>query len=266
MARHIVITGGSSGLGLALAKALAARGNAVALLARNRTKLDEAAAEIRAAAPGASVSTAACDVQDGAALDKAMRTLAGAMGGIDVLVNSAGILREGRFADMPDAVHHEVMAINYFGAINAIRAALPLLKGSRQARIVNIASIAGLTGVYGYTAYCASKHALVGFTEALRYELAPQGIAVQLVCPGEFDSPMVDDVDRYRTAENRAHAQTIPKVDVDVVMREVLQAMDGDAFTVVPGRLAKLSVFAMRHFPAVSRLLGDARIRQVQRG
>lgn len=266
MTRRILVTGGSSGLGLALAHALAARGDTVALLARDMRKLEQAAAGIRAATPGARIFTAATDVQDAPSLRSAVDTLAEQMGGVDVLVNSAGILREGYFETLPDAAHHEVMAINYFGTLNAIRATLPQLKLSMHARIVNIASVAGLTGVFGYTAYCAAKHALVGLSEALRYEFAPQGITVQLVCPGEFDSPMVDALDRTRTPENREHTLTIPKASVDLIVRDVVHGMAGTNFLIVPGMLAKLSVFGLRHFPGVSRAVGDARIRRVYAG
>jgi 3-dehydrosphinganine reductase len=266
MTQRILITGGSSGLGLALATALAARGDTVALLARDAKKLEQAAAGIRAATPGAVVFTTATDVQDVPSLRHAIDTLAGQMGGIDILVNCAGILREGYFESLRESAHHEVMAINYFGALNAIRATLPQLKRSMHARIVNIASVAGLPGVFGYTAYCAAKHALVGLSEALRYELAPQGITVQLVCPGEFDSPMVDALDRTRTPENREHTLTIPKARVDLIVRDILHGMSGTGFLVVPGTLAKLSVFGLRHFPGVSRAVGDARVRKVYVG
>jgi 3-dehydrosphinganine reductase len=266
MTQRILVTGGSSGLGLALATALAARGDTVALLARDAQKLQQAAAGIRTANPHAAVFTSATDVQDTASLRTAVAELAQQMGGIDVLVNSAGILREGYFETLPDSAHHEVMAINYFGTLNAIRATLPHLKRSMNPRIVNIASVAGLTGVFGYTAYCAAKHALVGLSEALRYELAPQGITVQLVCPGEFDSPMVDALDRTRTPENREHTLTIPKAGVDVIVRGVLHGMGGTGFLIVPGALARLSVFGLRHFPGVSRAVGDSRVRKVYIG
>lgn len=266
MSRRILITGGSSGLGLSLAHALAARGDTLALLARDAKKLEAAAEAVRAKTPGARVFTVACDVQDVPALETAFSRVVESMGGLDVLVNSAGVLREGYFESLDLATHREVMDINYFGTLHAIRAALPHLRRSGRGRIVNIASIAGLSGVFGYTAYCASKHALVGLTESLRFELEPQGLVVQLVCPGEFDSPMVDALDRSRTPENRAHAHTIPKVGVDVIVDTVVRGLEGEDFFLVPGTLAKLSVFALQHFPRVGRFLGDLRVRRAYVG
>lgn len=123
-----------------------------------------------------------------------------------------------------------------------------------------------MTGVFGYSAYCAAKHALVGLSEVLRYELAPQGIVVQLVCPPEFDSPMVDELDRTRTPENREHTLTIPKVAVEVIVAEVLRALDHRQFLTVPGRLARLTSLGLRHFLALSRFIGDTRVRKAYVG
>jgi 3-dehydrosphinganine reductase len=265
MNRRVVITGGSSGLGLSLASALASRGDAVALVARDAAKLERAAARIRQATPTATVLTLAADVQAEDTLGSGFNALAAELGGIDALVNSAGILKEGYFETLPSNAHRDVMAINYFGTLNAIRAALPHLKRSRG-RIVNVASVAGLTGVFGYSAYCGSKYALVGLSEALRYEFAPQGITLQLVCPAEFDSPMVDELNQYRTPENRAHTLTIPKVDVEVIVRDVVRGMDGTSFLIVPGARAKAAVVGLRHFPSMSRAVGDARVRKVYVG
>lgn len=266
MTRKVVITGGSSGLGLALAQALVQRGDAVAIIARDPRKLERAATMIRAAATGARVITRAVDVTSAGELGVTFDAIAAELGGIDVLVNSAGILREGYFETLPESVHREIMEINYFGTLHAVRAALPHLKRSPQGRIVNVSSISGLSGVFGYSAYCASKYALIGLSETLRYELAPQGVRVQVVCPGEFDSPMVDALDQDRTPENREHTLTIPKVGVDVVVNATVDGMDGTDFMIVPGAQARLAVFGLRHFPGISRRVGDGRIRAVYVG
>ena len=268
MSRKIVITGGSSGLGLGLARALTRRGDKVALVARDERKLNEAAASIQAEMPGMTVLTRAIDVRRGGELGGAFEALAAGLGGIDVLINSAGILREGHFETIDESVHREIMDINYFGALNAVRAALPHLKRSTQGHIVNISSISGLTGVFGYSAYCASKYALLGLSETLRFEFAPQGLKVQVVCPGEFDSPMVDALNAGagRSPENRVHTLSIPKIGVDVVVRDTVHGMEGNAFMIVPGKMASLAVVGLRHFPDLSRKVGDRRIRAVVQG
>lgn len=263
-AKHIVITGGSSGLGLELAQRLAAEGARLTLIARDGQKLAEAAAAIRRKLPTAQVNIQAVDVCDEQATQAAMQQIAGQHAGIDMLINSAGILREGSFGQSSPKDFRDVMEINYFGLLNSSRAALPYLLQSRG-RLVNIASMAGFTGAYGYSAYCASKHAVVGFSEVLRFELKPQGVQVHLVCPGEFDSPMVDDIDTYRSAENRAHTQTIPKASVESIAADTLAGIRANCYLIIPGRTARMAGFVVRHFPGLMRLLGDRTITRVQR-
>lgn len=261
---HVVITGGSSGLGLELAHRLAAEGARLTLVARDLNKLEEAAAEIRQRMPGARVGVASMDVRDEEAAAALMQEIAEANGGIDMLINSAGILREGCFERLPMKEFRDVMEINYFGLLNTTRAALPHLKKSRG-RLVNIASMAGLTGAFGYTSYCASKHALVGLSDALRYELKPMGVRVHLVCPGEFDSPMVDELNKDRSPENRAHALTIPKATVEAIAEGTLAGIRADKFSIVPGLATRLVALAIRYFPGLTRALGDRTIAKVQR-
>lgn len=261
----IVITGGSSGLGLELARHLAKEGARLSLIARDRDRLERAAQELRAQPGGATVRIESLDIRDEAAVQACMQRIADADGRIDMLVNSAGILREGRIESLPLKDFRDVMEINFFGLLIATRAALAYLKAS-HGRLVNIASVAGLTGVFGYTPYCSSKHALVGLTESLRYEVAPMGITVHLVCPGEFDSPMTDELDASRTPENRAHTQTIPKASVESIALATLAGIRSDRFFIVPGGMTRSVAFAARHFPALTRALGDRTISRVQRG
>ncbi len=261
----IVITGGSSGLGLELARRLAAQGARLTLVARDQARLERAAGALRALPGGATVRTESVDVRDEAAVHACMQRVAEAEGRIDMLVNSAGILREGRVESLPLEDFRDVMEVNFFGLLIATRAALPHLRASRG-RLVNIASVAGLTGVFGYTPYCSSKHALVGLTESMRFELAPMGVTVQLVCPGEFYSPMTDELEASRTPENRAHSQTIPKARVESIAAASLAGIQSNRFLVVPGAMTRLVVFAARHFPGLTRALGDRTISRVQSG
>ncbi len=261
-ANRVVITGGSSGLGLALAEALALRGARVALLARDRSRLDRAAAAVRSRVPNAIINAYAFDVGEDQGLVTGFEQIAGDLGGIDLLINSAGILREGYFDTFSNQDLHQVMEINLFGALNVVRAALPHLERERG-RILNIASVAALTGVFGYVAYCASKHALLGASDALRAELGPRGIRVQVACPGEFDSPMVEEMEKTRTPENRAHVLALPKTPMEVIVRDILRGLDSGGFLIIPGRQARLFAFGLRHFPTISRFIGDRKVRPV---
>ena len=263
--QRVVITGGSSGLGLALAGRFSGAGASVALIARSAAKLDAAAEELRSLSAGGRVSTAAVDVTDETATEKAMTQLAEEMGGIDLLINSAGILREGYFETLPSSAFREVLEINVMGVVHATRAALPQLKESRG-QIVNIASVAGLGGVFGYTPYCASKHALVGLTESLYYELRPQGVVVKLVCPAEFDSPMVDALEQGRTPENRLHTLMIPKSPIEEIAESAWRAIHSNRFLTVTGRRAALAALGLRHFPRLTRAVAARAIGRAYAG
>lgn len=262
---HAVVTGGSSGLGLALATRLAGRGTDITLIARHTGRLEEAAAVVQAANSGVRVRAAAVDVSDPTAIGTAMDRIAAEDAGFDLLINSAGILREGYFEDLEHTDFRDVMNINFFGTVNAVRAALPHLKQSRGA-IVNIASLAGMAGVFGYTPYCAAKHALVGFTNSLRFELEPQGVRVQLVCPSEFDSPMVDALDATRTPENREHVLTLPKLPVDVIAADTIRGIDHGRDLIVPGRLPRIAATLQQHAPRTLSAVAKHRIAKVYQG
>ncbi|MCC2637598.1 MAG: Short-chain dehydrogenase/reductase [Moraxellaceae bacterium] len=263
--RKVILTGGSSGLGLALAEPLLRRGDHVTLVARDPVKLAEAVHHLMGKVPGAKIDVLSLDVS-GAEVEAGLATAVARMGGLDLLINSAGILREGYFEKLTEQDYRQTFDINYFGTLRTIRAALPFLKQSGRGQIVNIASMAALTGVFGYTAYCSSKYALLGFSDALRAEMKPQGIKVQVVCPPEFDSPMVDALDQTRTPENQAHTLAIPKLGVSTVVDAIMAGLDKSPFLIVPGAQTRLMAFGIRCFPGFSRWVADHRIQAAYRG
>lgn len=263
--RKVILTGGSSGLGLALALPLLRRGDHVTLVARDPMKLAVAVTQLRAEIPQARVEGVSLDVS-GLEVEAGIASAVKTMGGLDLLINSAGILREGYVEKLADQDYRQTFEINYFGTLHMIRGALPFLKTSGRGQIVNIASVAALTGVFGYTAYCSSKYALLGLSEALRAELKPQGIKVQVVCPPEFDSPMVDMLDQTRTPENQAHTLTIPKLGVSAVVDAIMSGLDKSTFLIVPGAQTRLMTLGIRFFPGISRWVADHRIQAAYRG
>jgi 3-dehydrosphinganine reductase len=260
--KRIVITGGSSGAGKELARQLLARGARITLLARDRHKLDAARSELCARSDAEGVAVAVCDVASAAQVDDTFRALA--RDGIDVLINSAGILSEGPFDQQPLERYREIMDTNFFGTLHCVRAAVPALREVRG-RIVNIASVAGLMGVYGYAPYCSAKHALVGLSETLRIELKPDGVSVQVVCPPEFESPMVTELERYRSRENRATARRIGVMTVEAVAEETIAGIERGEFLIVPGRAARAVTRFARIFPGLLRRSVDSRLARTRR-
>lgn len=257
--KRIVITGGSSGAGKELARQLLARGAVVVLLARDRQKLEAARDELAGPGETRRVAVHPCDVTSPENVEATFAPLRNA--GIDMLFCSAGVLTEGPFDEQPLDAYQRVMSTNFFGTLHCVRAALPELRRTRG-RIVNIASVAGLLGVYGYGPYCSSKHALVGLSETMRIELAPQGVRVHLVCPPEFDSPMVDALERYRSRENRAMARGPGVMSVQSVAAEILAGMEKDRFLIITGRNARIATTFARLFPSRTRALIDRGIRK----
>jgi short-subunit dehydrogenase len=177
----VLLTGGSRGLGLLLAREFAREGARLALLARSAGALGRAAAELRGRW-GAEVLELPADVGDRTAVERALAATVAYFGQLDVLVNNAGIIQVGPYAHMDTADFEAAMRTHFWGPLYATLAALPHLKG-RGGRIVNIASIGGKVAVPHLAPYSASKFALVGLSDALRAELAREGVRVTTVCP-----------------------------------------------------------------------------------
>jgi NAD(P)-dependent dehydrogenase (short-subunit alcohol dehydrogenase family) len=178
--RVIVITGGSRGLGLLMAQQLRKQGARVVLLARNREELLRAKERVG----GAGVLTVVCDVTQRVAVQHAVEIVLQHFGRIDMLINNAGVIQVGPLEHMSYADYHHAMNVHFWGALHCTEAVLPHMRRRQCGRIVNIASIGGLIAVPHLAPYAASKFALVGYSDAVRAEVAKDGIRVTTVCPG----------------------------------------------------------------------------------
>lgn len=176
----VVITGGSRGLGLVMARQLAREGARLALIAEHESPLDRALQELTA--EGADVRAFACDIRDRSAVAATVDAIAAGFGRIDVLMNNAGVIQVGPVANMQYEDFQRAMDVHYWGALHMTLAVLPHLRPG--SRIVNITSIGGKLPLPHLVPYSASKFALVGLSEALRAELLPDGIRVTTVAPG----------------------------------------------------------------------------------
>jgi NAD(P)-dependent dehydrogenase (short-subunit alcohol dehydrogenase family) len=178
----VAIFGGSRGLGLAMAREFSAAGAHVVLAARNEEELERAAEDIESR--GGSATTIKCDITDREQIERTVTRIVHDRGGIDVLVNDAGIIQVGPFEHMTVEDFEVAMKTHFWGPLFTTLAALPHMRDSGAKRIVNISSIGGKIAVPHLLPYCASKFALTGLSEGLRTELASQGFAVTTVCPG----------------------------------------------------------------------------------
>ncbi len=184
--RTAVVTGAAGGIGRAIAVSLARRGCHLALADIDDAALAHTAAEIRGnqAQDDIHLSRHHLDVSDRAAVSALPTQVTAEHGGVDVLVNNAGVALGGTFLEVAESDFDCLFAINFWGVVQMTRAFLPLLQESEEARLVNISSLFGLIAPPGQTAYCASKFAVRGFSEALRHELAGTRIGVTVVHPG----------------------------------------------------------------------------------
>lgn len=189
-----LVTGATSGIGLAVARDLAARGHRVFVCARNPEQVKQTVEDLRA--EGLQAEGTAADVRSAESVAALVKTCVDTFGPITVLVNNAGRSGGGPTADIGDDLWFDVIATNLHSVFFVTREALKNggLAGAAGGRIINIASTAGKQGVVLGAPYSASKHGVVGFTKALGKELAPTGVTVNAVCPGYVETPMAERV------------------------------------------------------------------------
>ncbi len=183
-----IVTGASRGIGKAIAERLAAAGAKVACVARSADKLKEVADEIAAA--GGTAEVHPCDVTDSAAVSKLVEELAEKWGGIDIVVNNAGITKDTLIPRMEDEAWDAVIATNLRSVFLFTRAASLVMMRKRSGRIINISSVSGLMGNAGQANYSASKAGVIGMTRTVAQELASRKVTVNAICPGFIASEM----------------------------------------------------------------------------
>jgi NAD(P)-dependent dehydrogenase (short-subunit alcohol dehydrogenase family) len=265
--RTVVITGGSRGLGLVLARQLAAEGARLCLMARHAGELERARDEL--AATGADVMIVRCDIRRRADVRACVDQILDRWTAVDVLINNAGIIQVGPIDHMTLADYEQAMNTHFWGPLYMTMAALPHMRRSGEGRIVNISSIGGRIGLPHLAPYAASKFALTGLSESLRCELARENIVVTTVCPGlmRTGSPLNASMKGRHPQEYAwfAISDSLPltAIDVERAARQVVAACrHGDAELVITVQ-AKIAILARTIAPelfaaalaAISRLL-----------
>jgi 3-dehydrosphinganine reductase len=233
MSMHALITGGSSGIGKALANKLAAQGYDVSLIARRKDVLARAAEEIRR--HGKRVGCYSADVTNRTETENAVKAAIADLGAPDMIVTSAGISEPGYFAELPAENFERAMAVNYLGTLYAIRAALPSMRARKQGKVVLISSGAALMGIFGYSSYGPSKFAVRGLAETLRAELSADRIAVSIAYPPDTETPMLEEEMKIAPAETRAICALAKTWTADAVADAVLDGVRRGAFAITPG-------------------------------
>ncbi|MFC1437169.1 SDR family NAD(P)-dependent oxidoreductase [Streptacidiphilus sp. N1-10] len=256
--RRVLITGGASGLGAALASRYAARGDRVLV-----TDL----------AAGAPVPAGALyqwlDITSTQHWADALQRVHDEFGGLDVLVNNAGIAAGGRVDRVDDAHWRRVLDVNVLGAVNGCRTFAPLLKAQGHGHLVNVASLAGLVHPAAMSSYDASKAAVVALSESLRHELGPWGVDVTVVCPSFFRTNLAASLGGEDPLMDQVATKLIARAPLgaEEVAARVLKSVDARRFLVLPDRSARIAYWTKRLArPLYDRqmLAAGARIRRAE--
>lgn len=248
----IVITGASAGIGKASTIEFAKRGANVVLVSRRKTKLEQLEKEL--AEFNTETLVCECDVSDKLQVRNMAKSVLEKFEKIDILVNNAGFAILGSVDDLSIEDIESQMATNYFGMVYCIKEFLPKMKEQNKGHIVNVASVAGSFGLPGIAPYCASKFAMLGFSEGLKHELNDTGIGVTVVSPimvktDFFDHPSFKNMPKY--SPTSLNAKTVAKA--------ILRASDSSRLEIIVPSVVRAAVWAKQTFPYfINPILGSS--------
>ena len=232
----VLITGGTSGIGLELARILAARGARLFLFARSQDNLIKTINDLQTVQTG-EYHGIPTDVSDANQAAQSVKGVIETAGVPDLLINCAGAAHPGYVQDLDLEIFRWMMDVNYYGTVFVTKAVLPGMIERQSGYIVNIASLAAVVGMYSYTAYGASKFALRGFSDALRMEMKPHGIQVTIVYPADTDTPQLTYENQYKPAELKQILKILPALDPippEQVARAIVSGIDRQKNVIIP--------------------------------
>ena len=249
-----VVTGASSGIGEAIAVRLAAEGAIVILAGRDEGRLDAATKKC----PGGRAWSFRCDVTDERQVTEFARAVHQRHGAIDLLVNNAGVVMSGLLVDVESSDWRRLFDVNVMGVVLGCRAFLPrMIERGTGGHVVNMASAAGIVGPYGMSTYAATKFAVAGLTESLRFEMKRHRIGVSLICPSYVDTPLAEKVkvvgalDNPRTRAGIEREFKRNSVKPDLVAARTIAAIRGNRAVTTVGRDATLARVMKRLSPTL---------------
>lgn len=267
--KFAIITGGSSGIGLALAHQLASLGANLCLIARNPETLNQAVTglEMHRVHADQEFLTLSADVSNMEQIFPALENLIKVHGVPDYLINSAGITYPGRFEQLPLEIFSQMISVNYLGTVYTLRAVLPAMKSRRSGHVINISSMAGVISIYGYSAYGASKYAVRALSDTIRMEMKPFGVDVSLVFPPDTDTPQLAFENEFKPFVTREIAGTAGAVSADVVAKAIIDGIRKKRYIIIPGTEGKV-IFTLNNllgrlmYPVLDFLVRSAIIKQ----
>lgn len=263
--KTIFITGGSTGIGLALARQLGQQGAKVAIFARNRDKLHAAKQLINNESPQAPVAVFEVDAQHYDDLKRAFEAAKQELGSPSILINCVGRALPDHFEKIPPKQMEDTLRTNFGSMWNACHIALDMMK-TTGGTMVNTSSVGGFVGVFGYSDYSASKFAIIGFSEVLKQELQQYNIKVQVLCPPDTATPGFETENLTKPEETKRISGNAKLMTPEQVAAYTLKAMQGKQFMVIPNFDGRLTYFMKRYFPFIVNKIMDQSIKAVQKG
>ena len=249
----VVITGASSGIGEASAMKFAKKNAKVVLVARRKEKLLEVKKKISKYTD--SILVCQCDVSNKLQVKEMCDIVLDTFGRIDILVNNAGFVIYGSVLDLSIEEIESQMETNYFGMIYCTKNFLPYMIEQGQGHIVNVVSVGASLGVPGVASYCATKFAMLGFSEGLKHELSGTGVDVTVVSPIMVDTPLFD----HPSFENFSRRSTIAILSPEKVANTILKAANSSRLEIVVPSVARAGIWAKQNFPFfINPIIGNA--------
>lgn len=263
---HVLITGGSSGIGLATAAQALRRGARVSLVARDVERLASAEDQLeRDIGDPTLVAAEPADVTDPEAFESALGLLVAQLGPVDVLVCSAGGGVPGHFEELPVSVFEQQMALNYFGTLYPVRGVVPSMIERGRGHLVFVSSAAGIVGVYGYSAYAPTKFAVRGLAETLRAELKPHGIAVSCAYPPDTDTPGLARESGTKPDATRRISKMAKVQSADAVAKDIVRGIERNRLVITSDSSTAMLARIGGLVEPVTRRVMDHHVRRADR-
>jgi len=265
--RTAYITGGSSGIGLAIAKALSARGAHIVLLARDRGRLETALSDVRASRSDDLQRFAyhPLDVSEYPDVKRVLETAVKTNGVPDLLINCAGRSMPNYFEDIAFGQFDEIMRVNLYGTWNTCSVLVPFMKKQGAGQIVNVSSVAGLMPIFGFTDYGASKSAVIALSRVLKSELKPLGIGVSVLLPTDTDTPGYHEENKTKPIETKVISGWSHVVGPDLIARGLLKGLKKGRFLIIPTVLDRIFCFVDRLMPRFVDFMTDMDVKKAQK-
>ena len=259
------ITGGSTGIGLAIAKSLAAQGSHVVIFARTVSKLETALETIKQSQKNTTQKSTffSVDTTDHLDVKNVFTKAVNEIGTPDILINCVGIAQPDYFENISFDIFDKTIKTNLYSTWSAVYNLLPHMK-QKGGHIVNTSSIAGFLGVFGYTDYCMTKFGIIGFSDALRQELKQYNISVSVLCPPDTDTPGLEAENKNKPKETHAIAGNAKLLQPDMVAQVVLKGIQQNKKMIIPGLDGKMTLLLKRFFPSLVDWIMNNSIKKVQ--